>query len=78
MHGHGRLIDPPSRSSMWRYGFNNPPNYDDNQLYCGGRQVCHVIQEIIVFINVLKQLFNFQMEVYLCIIKGTRMTGKGC
>ncbi|KAL4240458.1 hypothetical protein ACF0H5_001250 [Mactra antiquata] len=37
--GHGRLIDPPSRSSMWRYGFNNPPNYDDNQLYCGGVQV---------------------------------------
>ncbi|XP_045212254.2 uncharacterized protein LOC123563489 isoform X2 [Mercenaria mercenaria] len=37
--GHGRLIDPPSRSSMWRYGFKNPPNYDDNQLYCGGVQV---------------------------------------
>lgn len=37
--GHGRLIDPPSRSSMWRYGYNNPPNYNDNQLYCGGAQV---------------------------------------
>ncbi|XP_041363554.1 uncharacterized protein LOC121379135 [Gigantopelta aegis] len=34
--GHGRLVDPPSRSSMWRYGFKTPPNYDDNQLYCGG------------------------------------------
>lgn len=37
--GHGRLIDPPSRSSMWRYGYRNPPNYNDNQLYCGGVQV---------------------------------------
>lgn len=37
--GHGRLIDPPSRSSMFRYGFANPPNYNDHQLYCGGVQV---------------------------------------
>lgn len=37
--GHGRLIDPPGRSTMWRYGFSNPPNYNDNQLYCGGVQV---------------------------------------
>ncbi|KAK6168959.1 hypothetical protein SNE40_020105 [Patella caerulea] len=37
--GHGRLLDPPSRSSMWREGFKNPPNYDDNQLFCGGVQV---------------------------------------
>ncbi|XP_046612093.1 uncharacterized protein LOC124301279 [Neodiprion virginianus] len=34
--GHGRLIEPPSRASMWRYGFDNPPDYDDNQGYCGG------------------------------------------
>ncbi|OWF51842.1 hypothetical protein KP79_PYT05652 [Mizuhopecten yessoensis] len=39
VYGHGRLIDPPSRSTMWRYGFSNPPNYNDNQLYCGGLQV---------------------------------------
>ncbi|XP_070186156.1 uncharacterized protein [Littorina saxatilis] len=36
VEGHGRLLDPPSRSSMFRKGFNNPPNYDDNQLFCGG------------------------------------------
>ncbi|XP_064601261.1 uncharacterized protein LOC135467415 [Liolophura sinensis] len=36
--GHGRLIDPPSRASMWRYGFSTPHNYDDNQLFCGGVQ----------------------------------------
>jgi len=33
---HGRLIEPPSRSTMWRYGFNTPPNYNDHELYCGG------------------------------------------
>lgn len=34
--GHGRLMDPPSRGSMWRMGFKTPKNYNDNQLYCGG------------------------------------------
>lgn len=34
--GHGRLEEPPSRSSMWRYGFKNPANYNDNELFCGG------------------------------------------
>eukprot|EP00794_Sanderia_malayensis_P016055 gene16055-17677_t len=34
--GHGRLIDPPSRNAMWRFGFDNPPNYNDNELNCGG------------------------------------------
>lgn len=36
VHGHGRLIQPPSRSSAWRYGFTTPPNYNDHELYCGG------------------------------------------
>lgn len=33
---HGRLILPPSRSSMWRFGFPTPKNYQDMQLWCGG------------------------------------------
>ncbi|XP_046738538.1 uncharacterized protein LOC124406905 [Diprion similis] len=37
--GHGRLVDPPSRASMWRYGFDNPRDYDDNQGYCGGYSI---------------------------------------
>ncbi|XP_029641028.1 uncharacterized protein LOC115215838 [Octopus sinensis] len=36
VEGHGRLMDPPSRSSMWRLGFKTPVNYDDIELYCGG------------------------------------------
>ena len=38
-HGHGRLREPPSRSSMWRDGFDNIINYSDNQLNCGGAWV---------------------------------------
>ncbi|XP_052221019.1 uncharacterized protein LOC127837742 [Dreissena polymorpha] len=36
VNGHGRLVEPPSRSSMWRQGFNSPQNYDDTSLFCGG------------------------------------------
>lgn len=38
--GHGRLLRPTSRSSVWRFAEfqsqNPPPNYTDNQLFCGG------------------------------------------
>lgn len=38
--GHGMLLDPPARSSLWRYGFENAPtNYDDNALNCGNYSV---------------------------------------
>ncbi|ESO86390.1 hypothetical protein LOTGIDRAFT_195131, partial [Lottia gigantea] len=36
--GHARFIEPPSRASMWRYGFNTPPDYNDNEGFCGGRE----------------------------------------
>ncbi|GAB6030370.1 hypothetical protein CHUAL_007249 [Chamberlinius hualienensis] len=36
VNGHGRLMEPPNRSSLWRVGYAAPANYDDNQLYCGG------------------------------------------
>ena len=36
VHGHGRLMDPPARNSMWRFGYPNPVNYNDNELFCGG------------------------------------------
>ena len=37
--GHGRLIDPPSRNSAWRYGFDTPRQDTDNELNCGGFNV---------------------------------------
>ncbi|KAI3379232.1 hypothetical protein SNEBB_006050 [Seison nebaliae] len=33
---HGRLVNPPPRNSLWRYGYETAANYDDMQLYCGG------------------------------------------
>ncbi|XP_065344983.1 uncharacterized protein LOC135942658 [Cloeon dipterum] len=39
--GHGFAKDPPSRSSMWRYGYDTPINYEDSQLWCGGFQIQH-------------------------------------
>jgi multisubunit Na+/H+ antiporter MnhC subunit len=38
-HQHGMLMDPVNRSSMWRKGYKTPENYEDNQLFCGGRSV---------------------------------------
>ncbi|XP_022788074.1 uncharacterized protein LOC111328003 [Stylophora pistillata] len=37
--GHGRLIDPASRNSAWRYGFGTPRQDTDNELNCGGFSV---------------------------------------
>ncbi|CAO1392248.1 unnamed protein product [Diamesa hyperborea] len=37
--GHGRLMEPPGRNAMWRFGFPNPVNYNDNELFCGGYAV---------------------------------------
>ncbi|XP_015907215.1 uncharacterized protein [Parasteatoda tepidariorum] len=34
--GHGRLEDPPGRSTMWRFGFKTATNVNDNELFCGG------------------------------------------
>lgn len=35
-NGHGRLLEPPGRSSAWRFGFKVPINYNDDELFCGG------------------------------------------
>ncbi|XP_054726103.1 uncharacterized protein LOC129236003 [Anastrepha obliqua] len=37
--GHGMMLDPPGRSSRWRYNSSAPKNYDDNGLNCGGMTV---------------------------------------
>jgi small-conductance mechanosensitive channel len=39
VEGQGRLLSPPGRSSLWRFGFGTPVNYNDNALSCGGVQV---------------------------------------
>ncbi|XP_062594876.1 uncharacterized protein LOC134256230 [Saccostrea cucullata] len=39
---HGYLKDPPARGTMWRQGWDTPQNYNDNQLFCGGKQHQHL------------------------------------
>lgn len=34
--GQGRLLSPPGRSSLWRFGYGTPENNNDNVLSCGG------------------------------------------
>jgi len=45
--GHGYMIHPPQRSSMWRANFDTPENYDDNALFCGG----YSVSTIVIIIN---------------------------
>lgn len=37
--GHGMLWEPVSRSTRWRFNSSAPPNWSDNELYCGGFSV---------------------------------------
>ena len=37
--GHGRMRLPASRASMWRDGHPTPPDYNDNEGFCGGYNV---------------------------------------
>ncbi|KAI4473575.1 hypothetical protein M0802_016047 [Mischocyttarus mexicanus] len=39
IHSHGMMLDPINRSSAWRKNLPVPPNYEDNQHFCGGFQV---------------------------------------
>ena len=41
--GHGMMLNPPQRSSMFRFGYSVPPNYNDNSLNCGGFGVIHLL-----------------------------------
>jgi len=36
---HGMMLNPPSRSSRWRFDGSAPTNYNDNELFCGGMNV---------------------------------------
>ncbi|XP_065168104.1 uncharacterized protein [Atheta coriaria] len=39
--GHGMMLDPPNRSSLWRFDDEAPINYNDNENFCGGAGVQH-------------------------------------
>ncbi|XP_067671635.1 uncharacterized protein [Haliotis asinina] len=35
----GRMVDPPNRSSLWRYGYQLPINRNDSDLTCGANLI---------------------------------------
>ncbi|XP_022664178.1 uncharacterized protein LOC111251662 [Varroa destructor] len=37
--GHARLVEPPSRNTLWRFGYHAAPNFEDSELFCGGIKV---------------------------------------
>ncbi|KAF4519535.1 hypothetical protein B566_EDAN009438 [Ephemera danica] len=37
--GHGYMIDPPNRSSMWRLGYKTPVCHRDNAFHCGKSEI---------------------------------------
>ena len=47
VNSHGYMSVPPMRSSMWRYNFSTPINYDDGQLWCGGYGVSQNVFKLI-------------------------------
>ena len=48
--GHGYLIYPPQRSSLWRVNTDAPANYDDNALFCGGFAVSIIFNYSLIVI----------------------------
>lgn len=46
--GHGMVMDPPNRSSMWRFDHTSPPNYEDNQNFCGGMSVRELLMILVI------------------------------
>lgn len=60
VNSNGRFLEPPSRSSIWRFeefkNQNPPVNYNDNHLDCGGALV------IIIYILILIIKKNLRMH----------------
>ena len=46
------MMEPPSRASQWRMGFDNPKDYNDNQGFCGGKDVSLIDYSNIFHIHV--------------------------
>ena len=81
VNGHGRLMEPPSRGSLFRfkddpvvstspYAKDIKPNYNDNQLFCGGVQVkiistafhCIYTLQIFTLLALYQQFSTFLMK----------------
>ena len=49
------MMDPPARNSMWRLGYSNPTNYNDNEVFCGGfggkKNNISIIEPVCIYIR---------------------------
>ena len=72
---HGRLLEPPSRASMWRMGFQNPQDYNDNALFCGGAAVSKMQRELVQELNWSNP--NLNVSLYPMIKKDRDRLGLG-
>lgn len=59
--GHGRLMEPPARNAMWRFGFPNPVNYNDNG------ELLHSSRKILKF----NELFSFPQSFFAAVLRVT-------
>lgn len=50
VESYGRLLEPPSRGSLWRFGYDAPVDENDDQNDCGGADVrnTHLVHAVFV------------------------------
>lgn len=39
VYGHGMVLEPINRGSLWRINSSYPVNFEDNENFCGGYEV---------------------------------------
>lgn len=74
--GHGMMLEPPNRSSLWRFPQDFPgaiPNYEDNENFCGGMSVSGNLQSQFCSFSfsIMKwRIGQFLILLYLLLKKG--------
>lgn len=46
--GHGYMIVPPNRASLWRIDSTQPADFNDNEYFCGGYNVSTMFDSLVV------------------------------
>jgi hypothetical protein len=65
-------MDPPSRNAMWRFGFPNPVDTKDNELWCGGQKGI-ILFGIVSLPMSMNKLLNFSIKKYRITLQGFGM-----
>lgn len=67
---HGRLMDPPARSSCWReFGNKCKTDYSDMQRFCGGFSIQwfqngQTIKFFLIFAKINPKVFNSRWQMW--------------